>query len=471
MKPYQIKALHDLETIQNGAILRKATNASQIDLTFVIEVVQRLIDVIKGNAKEEEKLIDYYSYLEILFRYLHLTEYEKMHLFFDCLEENARLLREYPDNPIFLDDFMIELEKLQIDVEDLQTIMKTFKNKEERNLEIKRRYPKVKNSFFKDLDENIAENLKKKAAYQSLYENYFKNFRRPTEEEYEEIKKALIDLKITPFFQIKVLKELRKDIKKRKEEVYSKPISSKPLNIESIRSLHDEYKSGLSLKEWKRITEKVQIYYDLDSKLPIRSLDIKERIELAKLLQQLEYSDEEIKWILWRIDEMYPLNGISNDKENSMRNALIMKKLIEKTKDNPRTLSENIKFINDELTTSKEDEKEIWRDLLIDSIEEENVKIKHELVIRQEELKKMPCGHKDTWRKIFLEEANYSSNSAFLILKIILRELKFAPKEEKTKWKKCFIETLERIELEERGNYTYELEQASKIRKKNKVEQ
>lgn len=463
MKEYQRQAIKDIDIVLEHLMRQKINSKYNEKLEWTIKRIQEVRSVL-NNTHDKNRLIDAYGTMTIyIFPNLKMSDYEKTQLFFDIITPNLRTLTE--PYPISSEVIMNELEKLGLSMDQIEEYLGSGPKKET-IFQIRVKHPEEAETIISLVEINQKESNRITSNLQILKKYYYDRDRKPTIKGFKEIIRALTNLEIPKTLLTIIATELQKDIEydnqieqEDKKESNTHTYEKLGLSITSRRVMTD--------KEWKNLKRKVDQYYDIDSKYAIRSLDMKEGIELIELLRQLKYKEEEIEQILCSIDEQNPQTEISSIESSPIRNALIMKMLVSKSKLNERNLSKDIIDIEEILKNSQEKEKKFWREFLYETITLENSMLKKELEIRQTELKKMAYQQKAKWRSVFLEEVDYSNHSAVAVIKIILRELKEAPIIEKQKWKSCLLDTLERIELEERGNYIYEFQKADKLRKRS----
>ena len=415
------------------------------------------------KEKQEEHLFTDFFLIKLIMKIMELSNREKVRLFFDMLEPDTLVINKIA--LIYNSKLDDRLKAKNVDLNDIYEILiKKITDKQKLEL-IKQKYPKEAKYILKTAKKYIIDTENRKKGYQMLREHYYER-KRLSKEDAEMIQNALHLLMVPDELINFITITIQNDILEREAIRIDRKAQNKAMKL-SYDSLNWEFKTKpvLSEVEWRNLISKVKKYYDLDSKMPIKALDIKEKIELVKLLLKLSYKEEEIKAILWQIDEQFPLNNLSNTAK-TMRNVSIIRMVIEKAKMQASDNLEIMDTINEILeikNSSDEKEQQQWTELLLETIDQENREFKSKLQTKYEEVKSINGNQKSQWRRIYLEEIEYEKHSSVILFYVILENLKTCPKEERAIWKQRLLDTLTRMQLECTGNYEYEIEEAKKL--------
>lgn len=493
MKKYQLQAIQELKNIDIEKLETKEGLSKYPSSKTVIETIINILE------KKENSFVfhDYANKsVAILFNELNLTNYEKMHLFFDLLESPSKMIGQ-DSSAYFLHNRIYSFSNYE-DVQFIFKILKLFSDKQESNpliqslfriissfddgknneeieseiiseinkklitRTIKDSFPNQRQDLPSIIEDGEMRNKNFQKALLMLHQHYYLLKGRPTWEDSLAIFNALGLLNIPYVYIMRIMEELEKDLRIEKEKKNDLAKQSMELNMD----LKVEGKPVLSNKEWRELNEKAKSYYDIDSNLPIRGLDLKEKIEFIQILRTMEYKEEDIEKILWSIDEAFPQTTITNKSDSAMYNALIIKNFMKKAKEQKSgEISSDVKEIFSNLSTCEENQRKEWLVILEEITKEENDSIKEELLNKREELKKMSFVNKKTWVDVYKENAQCKTHSSVILLQRIFKEVQTCSKEEKELWKQIFIETLERYQIEQYGNYNYELSVSRKLEK------
>ncbi len=191
---------------------------------------------------------------------------------------------------------------------------------------------------------------------ETLIQEYYQKKGYPTPNGYHKIIAALEKFDVPDDILETIKIELPKCIKEEKMPK-SFAVIHKPVSL----------KLGLNNEEYHEIKRKVKTYYDLKNHLPIKMLDINEKIELATLLKWLEVDDMEIKQILKQIETLYP-SSITSPNKNIIQNGFniytLWKKIMDSEEDSQK--EELIDIIQELRHCKNEEERTIWRQMLWD---------------------------------------------------------------------------------------------------------
>lgn len=445
MKKYQLKAIEELE--KAVAILeieriqhndKKKENAE--------EIIKTCLSVLK-NQFHDNNLVDPLVCVATIVDKMKLTNFEKMNLFFDFIKPNIKCADQKVT--IFSSDIEEEFRTHGIIWSNIAFLWKLAHDKEEEIEIFSKYYPNDAQFILKTIEKYTQNSERTKQSYQILKED-----RKPTIAGLSKIKKALENLELESHLIEFLMQELTK---------IAKPKSDKKTEDYKIKEIPKrESKPIRSMQEWKELEKCVDVYYDMISDLPRKHLDIGEKIELVSLLKELSYKKEKIIDILWRSDELYPMTDLTNTPEDKMRNAAIIKLMIEKGRRNESETSEFQTLLEEAQASfqTESEDKDFWRDMLFQLIDEENQSQLQKIGKINADVSKISSHQKEYWRNIFQEEIEINQHRAIVILDILLQNLKNCPKEERTLWKAKIKETLFRLQLEGIGDYSYEIEKS-----------
>lgn len=465
MQTYKFETIRQLESVIINIKLKRMIKRNERDLeilNYAEESIEDMILVLKGDKDFNIKIAKYAPVIELVIPELNLTAQEKMQVYFDLLKPIYMNLEEsYSINLIYFQ------QGIKITVEELKGFWNDSKTEEEFERIMCEKFPGKKELIKRKLEQSKSSGTRLNHAYCVLKDLVEEENRRPVKETLPKIKEALSDLKMNKALQNMIMQELKrvaktKSIKSRFQEKIEPPKIDYNFHGEfSVKS-----KKVLSDKEWKTFQEHINNLYDLDSKMPLRPLNILEKIELVKLLRVLFYKDEEIAKILWETD--FHNRSLKGSKEpTTFQIGLILNELRKKAESNEtsKQIPSKVEEAFQEYLNASGEEKEIWCELLKIEIDEENMREMVSLHQIEEEIKGTAYHQYLYWKKTLMESNNYQHGLP--LINIILQMIKNSSSvEEKLNWKKRLMETFERIHIELTFDNQYELE-ASRRRKKD----
>lgn len=429
-----------------------------------IQTINIIRDRILKQDKENQLFQDF-ALLQRIMIEAKLDNNEKVSFFFDVLEKDVYVIKKV--SFLYNSELSKKLLKLNVD-QDLVFDIMSVDVSEKRKLEIiKTFFPKKAKHIWKMVRRYVDDLETRKKGYKILRENYYEK-KRISDENVEKIHNALYMINVPEELINLIIKVLLISIIER-EIIKSIPKKTKKTHYD-FSNWKFEMKSRLSEKEYISLNQQVEMYYDQIGKIPKKPLDIVEKIKLTEMLLRLGYQESEIKDILWQFDEEFPMKNLSTSNQ-IMRKASIIRLVLEKAKtqaSNDLEILDTLAEITEIKSMSEDKEKQQWNELLLETIDHENRVMKEKLQEKWLELKSIRGNQKNRWRELYLEEIENEKHSSVVLFYIILNNLKSCPTEEKAIWKQRLIDTLTRMQLECMGNYEYEINEAKKVRVKDK---
>ncbi len=428
------------------------------DIAAVYEMNQRLKSLLLKTNKHDRVIININTMANVASN-MPMKKSEQVMLFFDLLE--TEMNRQLSNSVILGEKFRRFLKNSGMNLEGLKKSLiennfADFIKIIEQNISVDL------NKFALILLENAEESEKEKKRYNTLKKHYYDQNRIPSRIGMNKICKALKELGLNSANVSWIQKQLEKVVYVQERKIQKQ--AERQANVTESIVRRVQYIEPMSDKEWKEINQEIRNLYDVKSNVPTKSLNIKEKIRLVVLLQKISYSKDEIKGILCNIDEYARMNDFTNTN-STIENALIIKRMIQKEKQKLINIPElkDIKEIEDTLDTCDKNEREVWLDMLLEFIKEENAKQLQIMQAVYEDLHTIPITQRATWHEVLFANNKINEHPGYAILTTILKYLHKLPDDKQESWRKQARIALYRMYLENIGNYEYEIREASEI--------
>ena len=461
MQEYKIKVINFIEelllNIQAKMLIRKNITG----LKETAKELKAVISILREENITDEIIKQSNSRLEIILPRLPISNKEKMLVFLDLIKP-AYCLHDANDSLTFVD----LKNGIKINIEEIKGFWVQAKNMAEFEELMCQKYPGKKDLIMNNLIKAKKSGVRLNKAYRTLKEMVEEENRRPVKDSLPQIREAISTILKNKELADLLMKELEKvsKLKSSKPKYQSPKVTELPSSYSSL-NLRITPKKVLSDKEYKSYEEQVKNYYDLLSDLPVRALNILEKIELIRLLRIINIPEEKIANILWNIDIPFGLLETSRPK-NPIEGALVLRELRKKALEKevekaPAAIEEVYK----EYKNSDLEEKDIWKELLKIEIDETNQKNKEKLIQVEKEVHGI-CQHQYLfWKETLLKAKNY--NNGIALYEIIMDMLKNSKsKEEKEEWKQRLIAMYERIYKEQISDNEYEIKRSKELPKR-----
>lgn len=480
MKEYQRKAIKELkkiiaahkllnvsEEIDPNNKLKVPTILNEKSQKF-IKIIVDIILVLKAEYEDDNSIISYSPYIEMIVSNLKISDNEKLNVFLDLLGPIYKASKLAPYLP---SEFFENIKCTGLTLEKFQEKYNTLKTEDKLKEAIKTDYPDYYNMILDELDKSKLKGEKVKQGLMVFKDLVIDESGRPTKESLPKIREALNFISLKPEFIEFIMAELKK---------VSKNNSSKPKYTQSLEKPKKTFQSNFKLKveptkiltdkEWKEIEEEINQYYDLQSKVVKRCLDIIEKQRLINLLNNLSIKNDEIRKILWEIDHNGN-NHITSISKNKIRTGIILNEIRKKALMSVSSfeLPKNIEEIFNEYLTCEKRDFDTWSELLLEEIIKENENGKNIIIWVEKEIHGTAYHQYYFWKETLLKEKGYDQHQSIALVNILLYLIRNSKtKEEKNSWKKQLYATFERMQMEQMGNNDYEMIYAERMRKRKK---
>lgn len=384
------------------------------------------------------------------------TEEEALEIILEMVKEDINILSEKKEYDFVVPDTLHHLKQYYHDALSYEDLEKSNPKKMWISKIKSKGYDTTLLQLFFEKQKKVSQSIYQ--SYQILKECYFDKNECPELSDYKKIRTALSNLGASPKFQKMVLPHIKIQRVNTNEETH--------ISITFLKN----YKLGLTDREYKELNEEANKYYDFNGDLPRRNLDLLEKIHFITILQKLEYSEEEIKRILWSIDKRWSQTKPSNkpdDKSWTMQTIWLLMH-----KESGKMISADFQDIIKEIENNTGEERLFWIQFLEDFLKETTREYLNDAKKAREDIAPMSIHHKETYRNAYLYnlEETYGSNLANLRAILKLRT-KSKDAKEREIFESSFNLVLERFQMEQYGSLDFEIAQAKRIRKKEENHQ